>query len=124
MSSAGRNRISSCFQHGLQDGYLSLKPHVKGGLFPLTLLQQVLTAGQPQSLYNSLTTRGDIHHRLTRQADRLDRPVIRTESGRRRFLFSAVAAHNGLPQTLRDMSPRRFSRNLREYLLAAQNDDD
>ena len=36
MSSAGRNSISSCFQHGLQDGYLSLKPHVKGGLFPLT----------------------------------------------------------------------------------------
>ena len=37
MSSAGRISISSCFQHGLQDGYLSLKPHVKGGLFPLTL---------------------------------------------------------------------------------------
>ena len=90
----------------------------------LTLLQQMLTAGQPESLYNSLTTRGDIHHRLTRQADRLDRPVIRTESGRRRFLFSAVTAHNGLPQTLRDMGPRRFRRNLRGYLLAAQNDDD
>ena len=27
--------ISSIFQHGLQDGYLSLNPHVKGGLFPL-----------------------------------------------------------------------------------------
>ena len=36
MSSAGRISISSCFQHGLQDGYLGLKPHVKGGLFPLT----------------------------------------------------------------------------------------
>ena len=36
MSSAGRVSISSCFQHGLQHGYLSLKPHVKGGLFPLT----------------------------------------------------------------------------------------
>ena len=35
MSSAGRNSISSCFQHGLQDGYLSLKHHIKGGLFPL-----------------------------------------------------------------------------------------
>ena len=28
MSSAGRISILSCFQHGLQDGYLSLKPHV------------------------------------------------------------------------------------------------
>ena len=35
MSSAGRISISSCFQHGLQDGYLSYQPHVKGGLFPL-----------------------------------------------------------------------------------------
>ena len=37
MNSAGRSNISSIFQHGLQDGYLSLNPHVKGGLFPLTL---------------------------------------------------------------------------------------
>ena len=35
MNSAGRSNISSIFQHGLQDGYLSLNPHVKGGLFPL-----------------------------------------------------------------------------------------
>ena len=44
MSSAGRNSISSCFQHGLQDGYLSLKPDVKGGLFPLTGTVLVLCA--------------------------------------------------------------------------------
>ena len=36
MNSAGRSNVSSIFQHGLQDGYLSLNPHVKGGLFPLT----------------------------------------------------------------------------------------
>ena len=36
MSSAWWNSISSCFQRGLQNGYLSLKRHVKGGLFPLT----------------------------------------------------------------------------------------
>ena len=35
MKSAGRSNISSIFQHGLQDGYVSLNPHVKGGLFPL-----------------------------------------------------------------------------------------
>ena len=33
VNSAGRSNISSIFQHGLQDGYLSLNPHVKGGLF-------------------------------------------------------------------------------------------
>ena len=36
MNSARWSNISSIFQHGLQDGYLSLNPHVKGGLFPLT----------------------------------------------------------------------------------------
>ena len=87
----------------------------------LTLLKQILFAGQPESLYSSLVTRGDIHHRVTRQADRLDRPVIRTDSGRRRFLFSAVTAYNALPQSLRDMGPRRFRPELREYLLTKQS---
>ena len=44
MSSAERNSISSCFQHDLQDGYLSLKPHVKGGLFPLMPMFQAIYA--------------------------------------------------------------------------------
>ena len=30
MSSAGWISIFNVFQHGLQDGYLSLNPHVKG----------------------------------------------------------------------------------------------
>ena len=38
VNSAGQSNISSIFQHGLQDGYLSLNPHVKGGLFPLSFI--------------------------------------------------------------------------------------
>ena len=90
----------------------------------LTLLKRILSTGQPETLHNSLVTRGDIHHRLTRQADRLDRPVIRTESGRRRFLYSAVTAYNALPQNLREQGPRLFQRNLRKHLLASQSSDD
>ena len=90
----------------------------------LTLLKRILSTGQPETLHNSLVTRGDIHHRLTRQADRLDRPVIRTESGRRRFLYSAVTAYNALPQNLREQGPRLFQRNLRKHLLASQSRDD
>ena len=41
MNSAGRSNISSIFQHGLQDGYLSLNPHVKGGLFPLRCMTKI-----------------------------------------------------------------------------------
>ena len=40
VNSAGRSNIWSIFQHGLQDGYLSLNPHVKGGLFPLIAAMQ------------------------------------------------------------------------------------
>ena len=87
----------------------------------LTLLKQMLSAGQPETLCSSLVTRGDIHHRATRQADRLDRPAVRTDAGRRRFLFSAVTAYNALPQNLRDMGPRRFRWNLRKHLLLKQN---
>ena len=89
----------------------------------VTLLKQMLSTGLPELLYRGLATRGDIHHRVTRQADRLDRPVIRTDSGRRRFLFSAVTAYNALPQSLCDMCPPRFRRNLRKYLLETQNGD-
>ena len=90
----------------------------------LTSLKHMLSTGQPETLYSSLVSRGDIHHRMTRQADRLDRPAIRTDSGRRRFLFSAVTAYNALPQSLRDMAPRRFRWKLRKHLLANQNGDD
>ena len=33
----GQSNISSIFQHGLQDAYLSLNPHVEGGLFPIRI---------------------------------------------------------------------------------------
>ena len=46
MNSAVWSNISSIFQHGLQDGYLSLNPHVKGGLFPL-MTQKVENAILP-----------------------------------------------------------------------------
>ena len=90
----------------------------------LTLLNRILSTGQPETLYDRLETRGDVHRRLTRQADQLDRPVIRTESGRRRFLYSAVTAYNALPQNIRETGPRQFQRSLRKHLLAGQSGGD
>ena len=87
----------------------------------LTLLKRILANGQPETLYDSLVTRGDVHGRVTRQADQLARPTIHTESGSRRFLYSAVTAYNALPQALREMGPRLFPRNLRKHLLERQN---
>ena len=61
MNSAGRSNISSIFQHGLQDGYLSLNPNVKGGLFPLRKQALHVTARDishepPKEKTNSGTT--------------------------------------------------------------------
>ena len=53
-------------------------------------------------------SRGSIHGRDTIQTDSLDTPAIRTESGRRRFLYSTVSEYNALPQDLRDLGPRQF----------------
>ena len=50
MNSAGRSSISSIFQHGLQDGYLSFNFHVKGGLFPLI---GSLLCAEPHKLYKN-----------------------------------------------------------------------
>ena len=86
----------------------------------MTLLKQMLSTGQPEQLHGSLVTRGDVHHRNTRQAGQLHRPAIRSESGRRRFLFAAVAEYNTLPQCLRDMGPRQFRANLRDHLITNQ----
>ena len=61
----------------------------------LTLLKRILSSGQPETLYDSLVTRGNVHGRITGQADRLDRPMIHTESELRRFLYSAVTATAG-----------------------------
>ena len=61
MNSAGRSNISSIFQHGLQDGYLSLNPHVKGGLFPLNsenLKLIVMTLSYPTLTDCGLSIRG------------------------------------------------------------------
>ena len=46
-----------------------------------------------------------------------------TESGRRRFLYSAVTEYNGLPQELRDLGPRQFRTQCRAHLLRVQYGD-
>ena len=86
----------------------------------VTLLKKMLVTGQPESLRERVVTRGSVHGRATRQADALETPAIRTESGRRRFLFSAVSLYNSLPPTLRDLGPQQFKIQYRKQLLRAQ----
>ena len=76
--------------------------------FPsVMLLKKILVTGQPESLHDRIASRGSIHGRSTRQAGQLDTPMIRTEAGRRRFLYSAVTVQqfNELPAALRGIEP-------------------
>ena len=87
----------------------------------LTLLHRILSSNMPESLAACLTTRRDIHQHCTRQSEQLVTPRIRTEAGRRRFLYSAVNTYNGLPVDLRALAPGRFKPAVRTYLLESQN---
>ena len=62
MNSAGWSNISSIFQHGLQDGYLSLNPHVKGGLFPLKVASFHVISKKTMS-HRLYTTVGTVQRR-------------------------------------------------------------
>ena len=72
----------------------------------VTLLKKILETGEPEALSNAIVSRGSVHGRDTRQADLLDLPVIRTESGRRRFLYATVSQYNALPPALRNLGHR------------------
>ena len=89
----------------------------------LTVLRRMLHTGQPESLRNSIVTRASVHNRSTRQANSLETPFIHTESGRRRFLYSAVSEYNALPETPRDLSPAQFRVQYRDHLLRTQYGD-
>ena len=89
----------------------------------LTLLKRVISTSVPESLSHGLTTRGEVHHRSTRNADLLATPAIRSESGRRRFWYEMVAALNDLPPTIREAGNRHFKLELRKYLLDKQRGD-
>ena len=86
----------------------------------VTLPKKMLVTGQPESLRERVVTCGSVHGRATRQADALETPAIRTESGRRRFLFSAVSLYNSLSLTLRDLGPQQFKIQYCKRLLRAQ----
>ena len=89
----------------------------------VTLLKRMLETGQPESLCSGIVSRGSVHGRDTRQSDQLDLPAIRTESGRRRFLYTTVSLFNALPPALRELGPRRFKSQYRKLLLREQFGD-
>ena len=89
----------------------------------LVLLRRMLVTSEPENLAGNLVTRQSVHGRDTRQSDMLLTPVIRSESGRRRYLFTAVSEYNELPPALRNLSYPAFKRGLKEYLREQERAD-
>ena len=86
----------------------------------LSLLKRMICVSEPECVARDLITRGDVHHRVTRNADHFITPAIRSESGRRRFKHSIVSAYNALPSEMRCLTADRFKNELKQYLLSKQ----
>ena len=82
----------------------------------LCLLKVIMTQGQPSDLARHFHTVQSVRQRSTRQDDLLSMPRIRTESGRRRFVYRAARAYNGLPSDTRETSVAVFRRRITEQL--------
>ena len=89
-----------------------------GTYHSLCLLKRVLLTGEPAGLKRQLLARRDLRDRTTRQDRNLSLPRIRTETGKRSFLYRAVSAYNRLPQAARDGSLARFKRSLKTKMLS------
>ena len=90
----------------------------------LTLLNRIRCTSEPESIAGGLITRHDVHNRCTRQSDQLVTPRIRSDSGRRRFLYSIVTTFNGLPAAMRDLQPSLFKSEVRSWILRSQLGDE
>ena len=82
----------------------------------LVLLHKILATSEPGQLAADLNTRRSVHGRDTRNSEMLVTPTIRSESGRRRFLYSTVTEYNELPPEMRNLSQSGFQSALRNHL--------
>ena len=88
----------------------------------LTLLNKIRYTSEPESLSHGLIARTEAHRRSTRQSDPFVTTKILTESGRRRFVCSALTAFNKLLTSIRDLQPPLF-KEVRKRILSEQYDD-
>ena len=75
-----------------------------------------MDVGEPALIANQLATRSERQERATRNDSDLFLPRIRTESGRRRFIYRASHAFNELPHVLRHKPIGAFKRELKRHL--------
>ena len=78
----------------------------------LSLLHKIRNTGEPQSLASQLHVNSDLRSFSTRQNFNLALPRVRTEAGKRRFLYHTVQNYNKLPLEIRHLSMPLFKREV------------
>ena len=71
----------------------------------LSLLHKIILTGKPECIASQISANRDnpVHVCSTRQDHLLQLPAIRTEAGRRRFLYGIVQRFNALPADIREL---------------------
>ena len=84
----------------------------------LALLHKIRVHNTPESISTSIKTNSEARVRCTRQGADLRLPAVRTEAGRRRFLYRGPMWYSMLPSDVRAMSVQHFNRALQRELNA------
>ena len=82
----------------------------------LNILHKIRSTGEPQALASQLSANSELRLRHTRQDTDLFLPRVRTNAGKRRFLYQAVQRYNTLPLDVREMSLTTFKHNISAVL--------
>ena len=109
---SGRKKFSRSADVRAALGWLDAEDLVK--YHTLALLHKIRVYNTPVSISTSIQTNREARVRTTRQDDDLRLPSVRTEAGRRRFLYRGPMWYNELPADMREMSVRCFDRTLKQ----------
>ena len=81
------------------------------------LLHKVMRNREPADIAAMFVRNENVRERVTRQDSELCLPAIRTEAGRRRFIYRAAAQYNDLPSSYHDMTIKAFKPSLKRRML-------
>ena len=95
-------------------GWLTARQLYK--LQSLNILHKIRRTNEPQALASHILANSELRTRSTRQDTDLALPRVRTNAGKRRFLYEATRLYNALPHDVRDMSLSSFKRHVGAFL--------
>ena len=82
----------------------------------VNLVRKCTLSQTPNYLSNSFARQNSNHSYSTRNNDFLILPKVRTNYGKRTFLFSGAGLFNSLPPKIRNVDNKDFARLSRDFL--------